>query len=79
MKFKLPTLRSIRKELAKQAATPAVTPFCQHDPDPLSPPLSNDYIGWHAEAEKRMAAGEKQLWCKHCQCWIWEHLWRGHV
>lgn len=30
------------------------------------------YFAWHAEAEKRMQAGEEQVLCTLCQRWKWQ-------
>lgn len=30
------------------------------------------YIQWHADADRRHKAGERQLWCGACGKWVWE-------
>jgi hypothetical protein len=33
------------------------------------------YLAHAADAERRMAAGEKQRRCPVCKLWIWESFW----
>lgn len=36
-------------------------------------PSGLGYMEWHADAEKRAAAGEKQKKCKDCGRYFWPH------
>ena len=42
---------------------------CTHTPPGYAP---LDYSAWHAMAEQRTANGERQRYCRACQCWRWE-------
>lgn len=33
------------------------------------------YIAWHADAERRMKAGEKQRYCRACRLYLWQYEW----
>jgi hypothetical protein len=37
--------------------------------DCTDPPLG--YLEWHADAERRHKAGQRQTWCERCQKWQW--------
>ena len=40
----------------------------------MSPKLG--YLAWHADAERRMEAGEKQHYCRRCRRYYWKHEWK---
>lgn len=38
-----------------------------HKPDKL------DYLSAHADADRRIAAGQRQSKCSICKFWLWHH------
>ncbi len=62
----------MKRKLTSSTSTDSITGSpCAHRQQP-----DMDYVHWHEDADRRLAAGERQRRCRACGLYVWGEFWK---